>query len=239
MTFTNNQVVETRGNEQRDVNAHMLRGGKVKRLRSGPGGEFVGEKRKERSVSEGRRDFCQGGEEGRTVELLRSVTGQETGGECWEAEGAVVGKEVGEEAKEMMMTKKSPIRGEKKRQLVEFNLGTNLGRGGGDLGSRGGGCGEKSQRAKKALATVTHLVLPMARSQTSPGKRSWGTRSPTAPGRRSPRAEVTGREFSRLEQVMKVTNDASLGLRLAQVKGKGRGVLVSLVYPLLQVPKSI
>ena len=240
MTFTNNQVVETRGNEQRDVNAHMLRGGKVKRLRSGPGGEFVGEKRKERSVSEGRRDFCQGGEEGRTVELLRSVTGQETGGECWEAEGAVVGKEVGEEAKEMMMTKKSPIRGEKKRQLVEFNLGTNLGRGGGDLGSRAGGCGEERTKIKdpmnrKALATVTNMVMPVTRSQTSSGRRSWGTRSQTATGRRSPRAEVTGWGVSSLERVMKVKDDASLGLRLAQVEGKGRGVLVSLVCPRLHV----
>ena len=237
MTFTNNQVVETRGNEHPDVNVHMLRGGKVKRLMTGPGGKYVGGKRKARSVSVGRREFYQGGQEGMAVELLRSGTGQETGGEGWEAEGAVVGREVGEESKQM--SKKSRIQGEKERQPGEFNFGTNLGRGGGDLGSRGGGCGEKRVRAKKALATVANLVLPMARSQTSPGKRSWGTRSPTAPGRRSPRAEVTGREFSSLERVMKVMNDASLGLRLAQVKGKGRGVLVSLASPLLQVPKSI
>ena len=207
----------------------------MKRLTTGPGGKFVGGKRKARSVLVGRREFYQGGEEGMTVELLRSGTGQETGGEGWKAEGAFVGREVWEESKQM--SKKSRIQGEKERQPGEFNFGTNLGRGGGDLGSRGGGCGEKRVRAKKALATVANLVLPMARSQTSPGKRSWGTRSPTAPGRRSPRAEVTGREFSSLERVMKVTNDASLGLRLAQVKGKGRGVLVSLVYPLFTSSK--
>ena len=92
-----------------------------------------------------------------TVGLLRSGTGQETGGEGWEAEGTVVGREVGDESKQMM-TKKSGIggiQGEKECQPGEFNFGTNLGRGGGDLGSRGGGCGEKSQRARKALATVT------------------------------------------------------------------------------------
>ena len=40
--------------------------------------------------------------------------------------------------------------------------------------------------------------------------------------------EKTGREGLRLERVLSTTNDASLGLRIFQAEGKGRGLLVSI-----------
>ena len=57
-----------------------------------------------------------------------------------------------------------------------------------------------------------------------------GARSQTEPGRRSLRVEKNGREGLRLDRVLSTRNDASLGLRIFHTEGKGRGILVGILF---------
>ena len=92
---------------------------------------------------------------------------------------------------------------------------------------RGGFEVSEDQNARKICAEETsrkiiinsNLVRSLARA----------ARSQTETSRRSSRREMPERGGGdlRMERVLTTSNDASLGLRVVQIPGKGRGVVVS------------
>ena len=79
-------------------------------------------------------------------------------------------------------------------------------------------CAEETSRTLKSLMK-SKVVPSLARA----------ARSQTETSRRSSRREMPERGGGdlRMERVLTTSNDASLGLRVVQIPGKGRGVVVS------------
>ena len=82
-------------------------------------------------------------------------------------------------------------------------------------------CAEETSRTLKNL-TKSNVVPSLARA----------ARSQTETRRKSTRRELSERGGGdmRMERVLTTDNDASLGLRVVKIQGKGRGVVVSFKF---------
>ena len=94
---------------------------------------------------------------------------------------------------------------------------------------RGGFEVSEDQNARKICVEETSRTLKNLTKSTVVRRLARGARSQTETSRRSSRRDLPERGGAelRMERVLTTGNDARLGLRVVQIPGKGRGVVVS------------
>ena len=97
---------------------------------------------------------------------------------------------------------------------------------------RGGFEVSEDQNARKICAEETSRTLKNLTKSTVVRRLARGARSQTETSRRSSRRELPEREGGdlKMHRVLTTSNDASLGLQVVLIPGKGRGVVVSFKF---------